>query len=180
MADYLARHFLSFSIKCYCLGKHNGLTMQKRTPNAPLDRSVTHLLHRGSQCADEVFSLSIGNSDITPRQYAVLSVVAKKEGVSQTDIVHATGIDRSTVANLIARLMKKGWVQSQRTEKDARTNAVRLMAAGRKALKFGEAACLEADEKVLATLSARRRAQFMEALSTIVQALGAQNERLEL
>jgi DNA-binding MarR family transcriptional regulator len=132
------------------------------------------LLHRGSQCADDLFGQSIGKGDITPRQYAVLSVVAKKDGVSQTDIVNATGIDRSTVASLIARLVKRGWVQRRRTEIDARTNAVRLMTAGRKALKIGEAACLEADEKVLATLSVRQRAQFMEALGTIVQTQGAQ------
>ena len=87
-----------------------GLTMQKRTPNTPPDRSVMHLLHRGGQFAEDVFSLSIGNSDITPRQYAVLSVVAKKEGVRQTDIAHATGIDRSTVTNLVTRLVKRGWM----------------------------------------------------------------------
>ena len=149
--------------------------MQKRMPNTPLDRSVTHLLHRGGQCADEVFSLSIGNSDITPRQYAVLSVVAKKEGVSQTDIVDATGIDRSTMTDLVTRLVKKGWLQRRRTKDDARAYAVRLTAAGRKALKIGEGACVEVDEKVLAALSAKQHAQFMEALGTIVQKLGAPN-----
>ena len=70
-----------------------------------------HLLHRGGQIAEDVFSLGIGNSDITPRQYAVLSVVAKKEGVSQTDVMHATGIDRSTMSNLVTRLVQRGWLQ---------------------------------------------------------------------
>jgi DNA-binding MarR family transcriptional regulator len=151
-----------------------GLTMQKRMPNAPLDRSVTHLLHRGGQCADEVFSFSIGNSDITPRQYAVLSVVAKNEGVSQTDIVNATGIDRSTVASLVMRLVKRGWLQRRRTKDDARAYAVRLTAAGGKALKIGEGACAEVDEKVLAALSAKQHALFIKTLRTIVQELGAQ------
>jgi DNA-binding MarR family transcriptional regulator len=151
------------------------LIMQKRTPNTPLDRSVTHLLHRGGQCADEVFSQSIGNSDITPRQYEVLSVVAKKEGVSQTDVMHATGIDRSTMTDLVTRLVKKGWLQRRRTKDDARAYAVRLTPTGKKALKIGESACVEVDEKVLAALSARQHAQLMEALGTIVRKLGAQN-----
>ena len=146
--------------------------MQKRMPKTPPDRSVMHLLHRGGQCADEVFSQSIGKSDITPRQYALLSVVAKKKGVSQTDIMHATGIDRSTMSQLVARLVKRGWVQCRRTENDARTYAVGLTAAGQKALKIGESACLQVDEKVLAALSVRQHAQFMEALGTIVQELG--------
>jgi DNA-binding MarR family transcriptional regulator len=173
-SGYLARHFLIASIRWF--GQtYWGLVMQKRTPNTLLDRSVTHLLHRGGQCADEVFSLSIGNSDITPRQYAVLSVVAKKEGVRQTDIAHATGIDRSTVTNLVTRLVKRGWLQRRRTKADTRAYAVRLTPAGRMALKIGKDACVEVDEKVLAALSAKQHAQFMEALGTIVQELGAQN-----
>jgi len=134
-----------------------------------------HLLHRGGQIAEDVFSLSIGNSDITPRQYAVLSVVAKEEGVSQTDVMHATGIDRSTMSNLVTRLVKRGWLQRRRTKDDARAYAVRLTAAGRKALKIGEGACLEVDEKVLTALSTRQHAQLIDALGTIVRKLDAQN-----
>jgi MarR family transcriptional regulator, temperature-dependent positive regulator of motility len=147
--------------------------MPKRTRNAPFDLSLMHLLHRGSQHAEEVFSLSIGNSDITPRQYEILSAVAKNDGVNQTDIVNATGIDRSTTAELVKRLVKKGWLQRRRAKDDARAYAVRLTAAGKKAMKIGEAACLEADEKVLAGLSSAQRAQLIKALGAIIQELGS-------
>jgi DNA-binding MarR family transcriptional regulator len=132
-----------------------------------------HLLHRSGQRADEVFSLSIGNSDITPRQYEVLSVVATKDGASQTDIVNATGIDRSTTAELVARLVKKGWLQRRRAKDDARAYAVRITAAGKKAMKIGEGACLEVDEKVLAGLSPAQRTKLIKALGAIVQELGS-------
>jgi len=132
-----------------------------------------HLLHRSGQRADEVFSLSIGNSDITPRQYEVLSVVATKDGASQTDIVNATGIDRSTTADLVARLVKKGWLQRRRAKDDARAYAVRITAAGKKAMKIGQGACLEADEKVLAGLSPAQRTKLIKALGAIVQELGS-------
>ena len=151
-----------------------GLLMLKRTRNVPADLSVMHLLHRGSQRAEEVFSLSIGNSDITPRQYEVLSVVAKKDGVSQTDIMNATGIDRATTAELVTRLVKKGWLQRRRAKDDARAYAVRITAAGKKAMKIGEGAYLEADEKVLAGLSSRQSAMFIEAIGRIVQEFGVQ------
>jgi len=150
-----------------------GLNMPKRTRNAPPDLSVMHLLHRGEQQAEEVFSLSIGNSDITPRQYEVLLAVAKKDGVSQTDIVNATGIDRSTTAELVGRLVKKGWLQRRRAKDDARSYAVRLTAAGKNAMKIGESACLEADERVLAGLSSPQRAKLIKALGAIVQELGS-------
>jgi MarR family transcriptional regulator, temperature-dependent positive regulator of motility len=132
-----------------------------------------HLLHRVSQWSDEVFSLSIGSSNITPRQFAVLSAVSKKEGGNQTDIVNATGIDRSTTAQVVERLAKRGWLQRQRTKDDARAYAVRLTPDGRKALKIGEGGCLEADEKVLAGLSSAQRAKLIKALGTIVQELGS-------
>jgi MarR family transcriptional regulator, temperature-dependent positive regulator of motility len=146
--------------------------MQDQAENTP---SVMHLLHRGGQCADEMFSLSIGHSDITPRQYAVLLVVAENDGISQTDIVNATGIDRSTTANLVGRLVKRGWLQRRRTKGDARAYAVRLTAAGRNALKIGARASLGVDEKVLASLSSRQHARFIEALGRIVQEFGAHN-----
>jgi DNA-binding MarR family transcriptional regulator len=120
-----------------------------------------------------MFSLSVGNSNITPRQYAVLSVVAKQEGISQTDIVNTTGIDRSTMAELVGRLVMRGWLQRRRSKDDARFYAVRLTAAGRKALKIGERAALGIDGKVLAALSSRQHAQFIEALGKIVQEFSA-------
>ena len=67
-----------------------------------LDRSSLHLLHRAGQRAGEVFAREMG-SDLTPRQYAVLASVAKSEGLSQTDLVAATGIDRSTLADVVRR-----------------------------------------------------------------------------
>ena len=90
------------------------------------------------------------------------------------DIGDVTGIDRSTVASLVERLVKRGWLQRRRTKDDARAYAVRLTPAGRKALKIGEGACFEADEKVLSALSSGQR-RFMEALRMIVQELGGRS-----
>lgn len=123
-----------------------------------------------------MFSLSVGSTNITPRQFAVLSAVAKQEGINQMDIVDATGVDRSTTSELVGRLVKKGWLHRRRTKEDARAYAVQLTAAGRKALKIGEKAALGIEEKALAALSSRKHALFIEALSKIVQEFGAQIE----
>ena len=60
--------------------------------------SVTHLLHRAGQCAEEIFHVEMQNGDLTPRQLAVLVAVAGNEGLSQTALVDCTGVDRSTMA----------------------------------------------------------------------------------
>jgi DNA-binding MarR family transcriptional regulator len=66
-------------------------------PAIPL-LSPIHLLHRASQRADGLFARQVRPSDLTPRQFVVLQAVADKSGLSQTDIMAVTGIDRSSTA----------------------------------------------------------------------------------
>ena len=70
--------------------------------------SALHLLHRAGQCADELFASQVKESDLTPRQFVVLTAVAGIEEPSQTTLVQKTGIDRSTVADIVRRLVERG------------------------------------------------------------------------
>lgn len=135
--------------------------------------SALHLLHRAGQCADELFSISVGAADLTPRQFAVLKAIADSEEPSQTVLVEKTGIDRSTMADIMRRLLSKGLVQRRRTRKDARMYAVRLTDKGQSALKQAEPAARTTDERILGSLPAAQRDAFLKALSRIVEAIGA-------
>jgi hypothetical protein len=53
---------------------------------------------RAGQCAAEIFQIELGSDELTPRQYVVLVTLAQNEGLSQTQLVGLTGIDRSTHA----------------------------------------------------------------------------------
>jgi DNA-binding MarR family transcriptional regulator len=130
-------------------------------------RTVVHLLHRAAQRADDVFS-NHAAVPITARQYAMLSVVAEREGLGQIDIMAATGIDRSSVADLARRMVARGWLQRRRTKEDARLYAVRLTPEGRRVLAMAAPAAHAADESLLATLSPDQRAAFRKALATLV------------
>lgn len=110
--------------------------------------------------------------DLTPRQYAVLTTVAANEGVSQTGLVERTGIDRSTLADIVRRMMKKGLLQRRRTREDARAYAVRLTEEGRRMLKVAEPVSRKVDERILESLPEKKREQFLEDLAVIVDALG--------
>ena len=70
-----------------------------------LERSATHLIHRAGQCATDIFQAEARESGLTPRQFAVLMTIAEEEGLTQTDLVDRTGIDRSTLADIVARLL---------------------------------------------------------------------------
>lgn len=132
-----------------------------------------HLLHRAGQCADELFTVNVGAADLTPRQYAVLRAIASSEEPSQTVLVEKTGIDRSTMADIMRRLLSKSLVQRRRTRKDARMYAVRLTDKGIAALKAAEPAARSTDDRILGSLPAAQRDLFLKSLSRIVEAIGS-------
>ncbi len=117
-----------------------------------IDRSMIHLLHRASQRATEIFALETRDFDITARQYAVITTVAQHEGLSQTDLVRLTGIDRSTLADVVQRLLKRGIIQREKTTQDGRTYAVRLSSAGRDLLEAIKPHARRADHAVVSRL----------------------------
>lgn len=136
-----------------------------------LDGSPIHLLHRAGQCAAEIFQSEMGGGDLTPRQYAVLVTVSQNEGLSQTQLVERTGIDRSTLADIVRRMLKKGLLQRRRTKEDARAYAVKLTEEGWRALKAADPIAKRVDDKVLATLPSQQRDRFLTDLNSIVQTL---------
>ncbi len=146
--------------------------MSRDSSQGRLDRSPIHLLHRASQCASDIFQGEIAG-DLTPRQFAILLTVAQNEGLSQTHLVERTGIDRSTLADVIRRMLKKGLLQRRRTREDARAYAVRLTDEGWRVLKMAEPLARRADERLLSVLSNAERDRFVKGLTEIVRSLEA-------
>lgn len=135
-----------------------------------LSRSPSHLLHRALQFGLDLYAEEAGAGAPTQRQYAVLSAVAAHEGLTQTELVRATGIDRSTLADLVARMIGKGLLTRERSAADARANAVRLTPEGTEALERARPRVAAADGRILASLSKGRRDAFIEALNVLARA----------
>jgi MarR family transcriptional regulator, temperature-dependent positive regulator of motility len=137
----------------------------------PLARSPIHLLHRVSQAVEVAFAAGMRTNDLTPRQLAVLVAVAENEGLSQTDLVERTGIDRSTIADVVKRLKGKGLLARRRTREDARAYAVKLTEEGQRLLRAAIPLAKRIDDRILDALPAKQRDQFMGALAAIVGTL---------
>jgi DNA-binding MarR family transcriptional regulator len=140
--------------------------------DAGLDRSPSHLLHRALQLALDIYAEEIGPGSLTQRQYAVLSAVTAKEGCTQSDLVRATGIDRSTLAELVARLIGKGFLGRERSTLDARANTVRLTPEGRAAVQEAAPRVARADGRILALMPANKRDAFIKTLRDMARAAG--------
>lgn len=91
--------------------------------------STSHLLHRAEQLAADRFAQLVGET-VTLRQFAVLAAVADAPGLSQIALVRNTGIDRSTLAEMLNRLEKRGLIARAMSETDARARSVRLTERG--------------------------------------------------
>jgi DNA-binding MarR family transcriptional regulator len=147
--------------------------MKREFSAGRLERSPLHLLHRAGQCATDIFMAEMADSELTPRQYAVLLTVAQNEGLSQTDLVDRTGIDRSTLADIVRRMLKKSLLQRRRTKDDARAYAVKLTEEGWRALRTADPVVRRVDDRLLSMLPHKQREQFLSDLLTIVQTLSA-------
>jgi DNA-binding MarR family transcriptional regulator len=135
-----------------------------------LESSVTHLLQRAVRLALDFHAEAGGPDAITQRQYTVLAAASAAEGQNQNDLVRATGIDRSTLAELVSRMLAKGLLERERSTTDARANAVSLSAAGRASLTEGAGAAAIADERLLALLAPKKRESLMKILSSLAAA----------
>jgi DNA-binding MarR family transcriptional regulator len=137
---------------------------------AALDRSPSHLLHRALQLALDLYAEEFGPGAITQRQFAVLAAAGDHEGATQTDLVKITGIDRSTLADMVARMIAKGHLERERSGTDARANAVRLTEQGRAALADARPKMAKADARLLKLISGSgRRDTFVGLLKDLIE-----------
>jgi DNA-binding MarR family transcriptional regulator len=140
---------------------------QDHTPIFTLASSTTHLLHRAQQIAVNLSAAALETKGLTIRQFAVLAALNDCDGQTQSSLVEITGIDRSTLADMVARMEKGGMVQRVTSNEDARAKAVSLTRAGRAAFNEAAPVVQAADYELIAQLRKSRRVSLLESLMTI-------------
>src|SRR5471030_643694 len=142
---------------------------------AALEQSASHLLHRALQRALDIYVEEFGEGGVTQRQFAVMAAAEEREGATQADLVRITGIDRSTLADMARRMIGKGLLERERSNVDARANAVRLTDAGREVLTEARPKMAGADAKLLKLISGHgRRTTFVSLLRDLAKAGAAE------
>jgi DNA-binding MarR family transcriptional regulator len=146
-----------------------------KTSNSAYDlkSSPSHLLHRTQQFAADRFTSALGDDPITQRQFAVLVAVAAMEGLTQTDLVNATGIDRSTLAELVARMAKNGLLKRTRAKNDARANTVSLTPKGKALFAKALPKVKKADDAIMSLIPKTKQSGFLATLQEYAAALDA-------
>jgi DNA-binding MarR family transcriptional regulator len=145
----------------------NSKGQRKANGGFELGGAPSHLMRRCQQLYGDLYARETSHRDLTKQQFTVLAALEHNDGVSQTALVEMTGIDRSTLAEMVRRMLERQLLSRERTEEDARANAVAITQAGRKALKSARAASDRAERALLEALPAAERTKFIKLLYTI-------------
>lgn len=126
-----------------------------------------HLLRRAQQRAVEIYQHEVGETGLRPPQFAVVLTVFQNPGLNQTALVQLTGIDRSTIADMLSRLVRRGILKRRRTATDGRANTLQVTEAGEAMLREAVGIVARVQERILEPLSPAEREAFMRLLMKV-------------
>lgn len=128
------------------------------------------LVRRLHQIHVAMFFEECQSPNITPVQYAILTVLSVLPGLDQTSLGQEVGLDRTTTMDVVRRLEDRGLVERRENPADRRTRHVHLTREGRSVVMALRADMARAQERMLAPLKPAQREVFMELLATLVEA----------
>jgi MarR family transcriptional regulator, temperature-dependent positive regulator of motility len=138
----------------------------KKAALAPV--AVAHLLHRAQQAGADLQAGMLDEVGLTLRQLTVLQALAASDGpLTQAGLVAGTGIDRSTLAEMVARMETRGLIARTSADEDRRAKSVSLTEAGRAQLSAASGLAAQADTALLKRIPRKHRELFLELLHRI-------------
>lgn len=133
-----------------------------------LTRSVTHLLRRAHSRGDDLFAEIMCSGDLTPRQLALLLASYQHPGGTLAELGAAIAVDRSTVAEMVSRMVDGGLLERKASEHDGRAWSIHITEQGIKVLREVMPNNERLMEAVLAPLPYEYRPLFVKCLRLMV------------
>jgi DNA-binding MarR family transcriptional regulator len=133
-----------------------------------LTENVTHLLRRAHFRAEGLFAEEFGDVGITPRQKALLVAAAQHPGSTVSQLAKAIALDRQSAAEMLHRMVDRGYMKLHKSELDRRAYAVDITPSGYEILVQVMPRDHELEERVIAPLPVEYRALFKKCLRLMV------------
>ena len=105
-------------------------------------------------------------AELSPGRVGILLLIDANPGVTQSELAHAVGLDRSTMVGLVDTLEDRHLLERRRGE-DRRTNGLWLTRAGRSLLGRLKKRIELHERRVAARLSPAERAQLIALLEKL-------------
>jgi len=128
------------------------------------------LIRRLHQIHVALFAEECTGFDVTPVQYSIMSVISTHPGLDQSQISEEVGVDRATLANVVARLEAAGLLKRIVSRLDRRQKLLTLTARGKAMLARMQEPVFRAHARTIEALDLEHRALFMELLARLVDA----------
>ncbi|WEK43975.1 MAG: MarR family transcriptional regulator [Candidatus Sphingomonas colombiensis] len=96
----------------------------------PLKDYIGFQLRRAQDVSFQAFAKRVGEADLSPGHFAILSVIKENPGLNQTALSYATGRDKSTLTPALKSLEKHGFISRERSNVDRRVYHLNLTALG--------------------------------------------------
>jgi MarR family transcriptional regulator, lower aerobic nicotinate degradation pathway regulator len=126
------------------------------------------LLNQAALPAQRIVAEALGAVDVRRPHYAVLSALEEFGPASQAALGRRCGIDRSDMVALVNELAAGGRLERTPDPDDRRRNVIAITAAGRDFLWELDRLLQDAQDELLAPLSAPERAELARLLSTVL------------
>jgi DNA-binding MarR family transcriptional regulator len=129
-----------------------------------------YLIRRLHQIHHALFLEECQAFKVTPVQYGLLSALLDKRELDQVSLGSEVGLDRTNVADVLARLEKRGLLRRRANPEDARARLASLTPKGRQLALRMSAPMRRAQDRLLAPLNQKNRQAFVTMLAALVQA----------
>jgi len=128
------------------------------------------LIRRLHQIHYAMFFEECQTRDVTPIQFGILSVVESQPGLDQTSLGKEIGLDRTTTADVVKRLVQRGLLSRQTHPSDKRMRQLHITQEGATTVAALRAGMARAQERLLTPLRPAERVMFMDMMTILVNA----------
>ncbi len=142
-------------------------------------RRLPILLRHAWYSLNQTFRRRIAHTGVTPDQYTTLRTLWENgpEGLTQSALADLIASDPNTVAALVDRMERAGWIARERDQADRRAKRICLLPEGERTFKRARKIALALQEEVLEGLSEAQRAEFLETLALVATRCRAASQR---
>ncbi len=145
----------------------NGAAAAGSVKLGPLEQWIGFNLRMAQEAAFEAFSRRSAEIGESPGRFATLTLIARNPGISQTELSHAAGRDKSSLTPVIEDLVRRGMVARKRMEHDRRTYSLSLTPEGKKTLSTMTRCARRHERNLDRVIGARDRTRFLQLLKKI-------------
>jgi DNA-binding MarR family transcriptional regulator len=145
--------------------------MQNKQAAVTMDAVYTkpgYLFRRMQQIAVAIFVEECKAFDLTPVQYAALVAIQTHPGIDATRLSAVIAFDRSTLGNVIERLVAKQYIERKPSREDRRIKLLYLTKAGAALLRDIMPSVDRAQARMLQPLKPADRKALMALLTQLV------------